>query len=263
MKKYAGMTLIELMLVLGIAGVITVLGIQQYSQYNRDNEVREIQSAVDKLFQGLAMYYQANCRASTDPPSAATLTISSLVTAGYLSNWDPIYTSIVDASGGSPNYGYSIQFNAITPSPNTTIRTPTSIYNNWLGSSGGSLTVSLPPATSTTVGSVYLWQSHVAVQLNSSIAPALYSMYKARLGATCSAASATATCSSTPAEGKFMIWESLPSSASPSTLSPSSFFMSTVKAFTNLYYNDDMYGTANPTIQESSQAAGNYYQCGG
>ncbi len=263
------------MLVLMLAAVVLMLSIRQFNSYKRDNEVRQIQASVDQLFQGLAMYYQANCRNPSDslgnpvlsgsygtldpshiPPPSSPYTLltvavgnNSLVDSGYLSQWKPLSNSLVDASYG--DNGFSVQFNNVSAA--TPSRTPDATFYAWVGGDSTNANTATRVTFSSSVGTIYIWQSHIAMKLASTLDPAVY---KGRLGATCSSSSATTPClSATP--GSFIIWESLPSTASRSSTSSLAPFMPTVKAFTNLYYTNDMYGAM------TGQASSNNYLCGG
>jgi type II secretory pathway pseudopilin PulG len=274
------MTLIETMLVLVIAGGIIAFGIKQSRMMARDNEVREIRASVDQLFQGMATYYQANCRDTRDangniisrtgsldpndttpPPVNGSMILpiatgtTSLVSRGYITKWSPIYSGIIDNAYG--DQGYSVQFDGAVI---TNGHIPTSLFYNWAGdsASGHPLRVTLPQ----NAGTYYLWLSHVAVKLSSTSDPV---MYKGRLGASCISSDPTSTCATASSAtclvagpSCYLIWQSLPSTSSPSTITPLAPSMGRVKAFTNLYNTDDLYGATN-----SNWTPNNNYLCGG
>lgn len=245
-SRQAGVTLIEVVLVLIIAIAITLMGLRIYSGFDQDNMVRKAQFNVDQLFQAAGLYYQANCRGilnpNNSPAAVIPLTISTNLQApGFLPNWSPQVNTVVDTTT------FSVQLEQYSGP-----RMPSGgmYYNNW---------VTTPPfetSFTTNVGYVNFWVVHVAVKLQSGLNP---SAYQARLFATCSANSPTTLCSTSPGAGSYMIWERLPAFASPSGSSNLIYTMPRVKAFTNLYNTDDMYGAYNPTWGAST----NNYLCGG
>lgn len=264
-KKQQGVTLIETVLGLVIIFALIALGIFQYQRYERDNEIREVLAQVDQLFQGLAQYYQANCRAySTDNPNpnalpttgtlSVTLSINtganSLVSNGYIAKWSPILNKLVDVTAGEK--GYSAQLTGRSSAN----RLPRSLFTNWVCTNPATPSTCTTVVTTfpTSIGTIYVWQSHIAMKLATDLDPTLY---QKRLGATCTSTDAVTSCASA-VPGQYMVWESLPSSASPSTNSVLSSSMARLKAFTNMYYTDDMYAASNSTWGSST----NNYLCG-
>lgn len=282
-----------MMLALLIAMAATALGINAYKRYQADNNVRQLNATVDQLFQGLSMYYQANCRdtnidstgniishtGSMDPrdtnnsptianpfPMSIKQGSSSLVNAGFIATvaWPPINNPLVDVAYGEN--GFSIQFDGMTSTPTSVSgRMPVATFNNWVGPSTPiqvGYSQDLTPAQSG-VGTIYVWQAHVVVKLVDSllsISPDIYTSYAGRLGASCSSNTPTLPCSSATTTGPYIIWERLPSMASNNTRSSLFVSMPNVRSFTNLYYTDDVYSASNPVNWGN---ANNNYLCGG
>jgi prepilin-type N-terminal cleavage/methylation domain-containing protein len=79
-KNWAsGVTLLEVMLVIAIAGSILAMGISQYQSMQRDSNVRQVQANVDTLFNAMAYWYKANCGRAAVGGN----------TSGYLSPYNP------------------------------------------------------------------------------------------------------------------------------------------------------------------------------
>jgi type II secretory pathway pseudopilin PulG len=275
-SKQTGVTLIEAVLVLLLVSAIIVLGIRQFQRYERDNQIREVQASVDQLFEALAMYYQTYCRQNPavvfpQPPTPAPVTVriasgvNALVTTGYLSKWSPLVNAIVDTSYGEK--GFTAQFLGFT---STDGRMPSSTFYNWTGNLSGTPStlsatqVAFPQSAMSVpqnVGVMYVWISHIAMKLTSTLDP---KAYQGRTGASCYSTNPLTPCATATACGGagsscYLIWESLPTKASRSSQSTLAPTMSRIKAFTNLYYTDDMYSASNPTWGASN----NLYLCGG
>jgi type II secretory pathway pseudopilin PulG len=63
-RQLKAFTLLELMLVLVLAAVITFIGISRYQLYRRDKDVIALQQNVYLLFQATNVYYHLTCKAS-------------------------------------------------------------------------------------------------------------------------------------------------------------------------------------------------------
>ena len=147
-KNVAGVTLLEIMLVLVIASGIIMLGLKQYNSMRVYGNAAQVQGNVDNLFQAAAFYYHANCQRQIDPVTmnqvnaAGTLDpdyidpvttlpappsnpypvpITTLLSAGYLPA-SPIANAMINDSSAN---SYIIQFNQETPAPDRILNTPT------------------------------------------------------------------------------------------------------------------------------------------
>lgn len=274
----------ELMLVLAIAATAIFFGFNQIQMMKNDRDAQLVQYNVDVLFQALGQYYRANCRdpintsgtpishtGSLDPSDSNNPTATNpypilnngtnlLLTNGYLTvqQWPPSINSLVDndsvGAGGTSN-GYIAQFNLVSPSPT---RTSSATYFNWATSGATSITM---PAS---VGNIYIWRAQVAMKLPAKLA-AQAQLYRGQLGADCVSSLNGATvlpCSSNPAPGGYLVWERLPSRASPGMMSNLWLTMSRIRQFTQMYTNDDMYGASNPTWATNATPPNNNYLCG-
>lgn len=262
-NKQVGMTLLEIMLVLAIGATIIALGLQQYQRYKMDADVERVKANVEMLFQGLANYYKANCRngnlnptdssnpLSKDPYPIVTSSANLLTTNNFLpaGRWPPIPNGLVDATSGA--YGYIAQFSWISTS-----RQPSGqIHTDWA-------TTTTTVAMSVNTGEVRVLQAQVAVKLPTSLV-ANANAYRAMLGADCVSSASGTTVTPCPTgslstTGSYLVWERMPSMASPDTASPYWLTMPRIKEFNSLYTNDEMYGASNSTFE-----ATNYYLCGG
>lgn len=63
-RQLKAFTLLELMLVLVLAAIITFMGISRYQLYRRDKDIAAIQQNIYLLFQATDVYYHITCNAS-------------------------------------------------------------------------------------------------------------------------------------------------------------------------------------------------------
>src|SRR5262245_26726988 len=132
MKRYAGVTLLEVLLVLAITGMAFVMGLRLYYSFKTDADIMQVKSNVDAIFLAMAKYYRANCYGTTrvnaavipmivtitpgtlNPASSPTNPMpiniqTDLINAGYLRS-TLVRTPIVNFAGSGMN-GYVAQFN--------------------------------------------------------------------------------------------------------------------------------------------------------
>ena len=69
-KRYKGVTLFEVLLVLAIAASIIIMSIKQYQSYRFDADIQAVRYNVDTIFEAMAQYYKVNCYGSIDPAHA-------------------------------------------------------------------------------------------------------------------------------------------------------------------------------------------------
>lgn len=133
-KQYAGVSLVELILVLAIGAAILILSLRQYQVFRQDADADQLVANVNTLMQAMGQYYKANCYGTYNPNANPPLTpgtlnplntndplpgpfpiniTTDLVDNGYLSPEMPI-SSLVDTTGAEGNNfnGYVAQFNA-------------------------------------------------------------------------------------------------------------------------------------------------------
>lgn len=256
--KQIGVTLLEVMLVLAIGASLLVFAISQYKQFKDQQDVRQLQLNLDKLFSALSHYYQAYCgkdllldpTRSSPVSSPYAVSAASLVTDGFLpENWNAIAVPFVDS--------YVLQLNLKTA-------TKQNVYACW---NFGSLSCNLPSATATTTppvlpgsASVYIWTIQVGVVLNSDADP---TAYKNLLGANClstSSGSIVTPCT-TSSTGTVLVFERIPSA----TISSSNLWMlmPQLKQFNMQYTHDQMYELSNGTNAITGTAGAQPYLCGG
>lgn len=180
-KKQAGVSLLEIMLVLAIGGSLLVLGFRQYQVYKMDSDLRRVLYNVDELAVAASLYYYANCGDQRDPSSGImpgrlsprhapppnvnfSLNINSdLVSLGYLKANAILQNPLVNNT--APGGGYSVQLNQMS-----SIRTVT--------------TCSTPGCTPQPVqiGTAIDWKIQIGVTFNNAT---VASMAQAYLQASC------------------------------------------------------------------------------
>lgn len=89
-NSQAGISLLEILLVLTVAALIFILGIRQYSQYVWSRDVVQIQQSVTQLLQAVNVYYYANCANADFHPPYANIDYELLKKAGGLENFTRI-----------------------------------------------------------------------------------------------------------------------------------------------------------------------------
>jgi len=231
MKKYIGVTLIEVLLVLAIGAAFIVFGINQYGIYRQDLEVQRLQYNIDTLFQAMALYYKANCYGITtstgivqpgtlnpasDPPNPFPIDINvDLRTRGYFTSTFLPNTLVADN-------GYIVQFNRYTQ--------PRRICTAGTNATGPDD----PACTSTAViGTIVMWTAQVAILLQDTTNLETYTKL---LNADCvsgSASDKTVFACDKHVLGNYLVWERMPS-----------FAASTIKSD---------YWLTNPTLEQFKQ----------
>ncbi|MEO8400599.1 MAG: type II secretion system protein [Gammaproteobacteria bacterium] len=279
-RKQNGATLIELILVFAIAASIVVFGINQYLTFRFQLSERQIASNVDQLFQGMAHYYQANCRQHLDAAgNAATgqgaldptvsdasgtkliypLSISAdlLAPEFLVKSWQPL-NLLVD--NGATDQGYFAQFNRTQSGgqdPVMSVFACSGIGNppscSTAGSSGvasGGLpldpTQTAPPNPSPNPAlqtKVVVWRLQVAVKLLPTLTTTQWTQIKNDLNALCESSlsgSEVFSCDSSPSAGGYIVFERAASFISPNITSPLWLSGAYTKEFNQQYTNDGM-----------------------
>ena len=105
----AGISLLEILLVLTVAALIFVLGFRQYSQFLWSRDVAQIQQSVTQLLQAVNVYYYANCASTDFHPPYLNIDYALLKKAGGLENFtqlknpwgNPFVVSLVSSQENS------------------------------------------------------------------------------------------------------------------------------------------------------------------
>lgn len=264
----AGVTLFEILLVLAIATIFFILGMNLYYSLKLEQDANRVRANVDILFQGLKGYYQANCRGSTavldpskNPSNPYPIDIPSKLVR-FLAEW-PLGASQFNVFP-EPNYGYIVQFNKVESNR----------YIYACNKVDGKLECSKPEAiwaaqqaNTSRRKTLIIWVSQVAQQMPDNDTAV---RYQALLGANCVSnlksdenGEYVEPCTPPPAAGgDYLVWERLPGAMTDntSTLWPS---MSIVKQFTQQYTNDDNYAFNVDDMDYNTATGYENYLCGG
>ncbi len=262
-KKINGVSLLEAMLALAIATTIVLFGLKQYAQYKRDRDAFALKYSVDTLFQAMRSYYYANCAnsppgatnnptlvPSSNPSNPFPITIKTEL-KGYIEPGWRAANPLIDSSFGDA--GYALQFNnkAITHMRNENF----CYYFPSMGKTPNCDKLTNPNAI------IYLWIAQVVVQVRDT---QMTLALKGLTGADCALASyspgSIVDCSAGAVSGTpgYLVWQRLPSFASPEMSSGLGGAMPTVKGFNLQYTNDSLAESVSVTY-----AGSQYYLCGG
>lgn len=258
-KEILGVSLLELLLVLVVAGLILIAGYRQYLIYRYDADVQQLKQNVDILMASMTLYYRANCgeTGALSPTVALTDPMkidinNDLIQNGYLSaNAFPV-SPLVNRKGGDLG-GYRVQFNKLTM--------PRSVCTSATGTDSAGPLTTQGCASSTVIGTILIWKPQVAVSLANT---ALAQTQLQQLGGDCLSSPSSNTtvypCSANQ-PGTFVVWERLPSNASTQMNTPFHQLMPTAQQF------QQMYTTYPITYLTQSSGVGpyetQYFLCGG
>ncbi len=276
-KLPKGMTLLEIMLVTTIGAALLVGSFKMYQSMEIENNLEQVQYNVDVLFQSLAGYYHANCYGQGDitstgaPTSPGTLNpkvspapvspkpidiIGDLVNPGYLAKWPLVNVPLLDNTNVAETY--VVQFNEAPPITPIQVNACVILDPSKPCVSQLSTVAALNnlPSAAPNISQTIVWKAQVAVKLADPDAAAAFA---GRLSADCTSdlsGSTVSPCSAgTP--GPYLVWERLPSFASPETRSSFWISMPLLKQFNLQYTHDQMY-----ELQNSNAGTQNYL-CGG
>jgi hypothetical protein len=278
-QSQSGVTLLEAILVLGIASVILLMGMRQAEIFNTNKDLQTMQFNVDELFNAAASYYKAQCGmggpttvngayqsgftqgllVGTSTPQSVTLSQLS----SYLpSNWS-MYNPLIS--------GYIVQFNLVsisTPSANCTTSSTNTNAGDCGTTSSAVTTAPLqnPITNNSSTLQTLIWEIQVSVILSSGHTGNAKA-YAAVANATCVSTEsngAVQMCNTNPANGGILTWERLPSFASPNGASDYWSFMPMLKQFNLMYTHDQMFELTAHTYLDNgvSGTAQGYYTCG-
>lgn len=279
-----GATLLEVMLVMGMAGIIFILGLKMIQSYQNTAQLEQLRYNVDQLFQAASNYYKANCAAGDfapnphdvlspySPPGATGIVyppattsnfpvsiVSKLINDGYLTNWAPS-NAIVDNTGGES--GYVVQLNPMIlngVAANTCV-----VIKN------GTRCVKTTPTSTipVTQGVIVTWAVQVAVKVSQT---SKIGAYKALLNADCISGETSGlspvtvdVCPSANPKHNYLVWKRSPSSAELKDVSVLNPSLSLLRQFNLQYTHDENYelNSGYSTTTTPAQAPV-YYLCGG
>lgn len=261
MKRYAGVTLLEVMLVLIIGASMIYFSLMQYQSYRHDADAVQVQANVNAVFQAMSGYYRQNC--DRDPSSnvsghtgygtlnplrtgfTSPLVMnvqSDLRDTGFLTTKFPL-NPLVNNSGGSD--GYLAQFNLGTPTQRQICDT-------------GPAACSSP----INIGQITTWIAQVAVQINNPANdPNRALAYLKLLGGDClstaSAGQVTPCVAGSVGTGNYVVWSRLPSNSNTGAQSDYWILMPTVNQFKQMYTTYPILNLTN-----GSATSNQYYLCG-
>lgn len=234
--KQSGVTLLELLLVMLVAGSILVMGYRLYDTFQSDADVEIVKSNVDVIFQGMQSYYRKNCYGTTrsdqtvdpgtlnpayvpaSPPQLPIDIQTDLINTGYIST-NIVKTSIVNPVGAGFD-GYIAQFNKLT-------------YDRQVCTDGP--TGAGPTDCTVNVGKVTSWQAQVSVRLDKLTTAA---QYLALLTGDCRSTLSGSTvlpCEVSGNTGGYIVFQRSVSSAVPKEGSTYWGTMPTVLQFKQMY----------------------------
>jgi Tfp pilus assembly protein PilE len=243
-RNLVGVTLLESMLALAIVASIVLFGIKNYQQYKLQQEVQQIEYNVDMIFQAMKNFYYVNCPQTklldpaNSPANPYPVDIqNTLGNGGYLSltQWKPAVPLLVSSFGYS---GYSAQLVQVTAGRGET-------GCAYFAAVPGSFSCSAYP--NSVSNNVILWFAQVIVQFSN---PANTLLYKGLVGADCAISSLplTGDCGAvnvTTGKPAYLVWQRLPSFASPEMSSDLWMMMPYAKEFNLQYTVDPLSGAQN------------------
>lgn len=269
MKRYSGVTLLEVMLVLIIGASMIYFSLMQYQSYRHDADAAQVQANVNAIFQAMSGYYRQNCdqNPSTYTAPAGTQVghtnygeLNPLRTGfttplginiqtdlrdnGFLTTNFPLYNPLVNNSAGTN--GYLAQFNLGTPSTQRQI-------------------CGTGPAACTTpmdIGAITTWIAQVAVQIynptnNANVALAYLKILGGDCLSTASGNLVTPCVAGSLGTGNFVVWSRLPSNANIGAKSDFWTIMPTVNQFKQMYTTYPILNLTN-----GSSTSNQNYLCG-
>ena len=291
-KSQSGVTLLEAMLALGIGSIMIILSLRMYEQFQLDASLNRLQYNVDSLFQAMSLYYKANCFATYDSdgnlstfgtlnprnPTPPNLTKPYVVTLAdlqgvntYLRDWHPD-NPLVNPGAGT-DQGYFMQFDPIMITAGAT-DAPTTV-NACTDMATTPCTITATPVNPIAANQQpghymppnqvrgLIWKLQVSVLL---LDPTKANTYMNVLGANCNSdvvAGVVEPCEKPPAANNgYLVWERLPSVASPNSATVNGTWMHNLTQFNLQYTHDQMYELI-PGSTDQSLNTLRYYLCGG
>ncbi len=269
MKRYQGVTLIEMLLVLVIAAGIMYFGVKQYHLYRLQSDITQVQVNVNSLFNAMSKFYRAQCYGSVDPnnPSASPLAgtgvlrttttspyaidiTKDLFNNGYLNIQMPLSPLISPTVGTD---GFVAQFNRYTQ-----VVRKCQDQGSWGPYTSMGCSTNTPPQ----IGTLVLWKAQVAILLQD---PITAQQFKQMMSADCISTMQNGIVTPCPGSvsgsGVFLVWERIPSASTMSieATSPTQASIPAVQNFTNMY----RVSGASSMINISHTPETTFFYCGG
>lgn len=269
--KIKGVTLPEFLLVLAIGMAVIVMGLRQYQARQKENNYRILRNNVENLFVAMKNYYYVNCPENgtlypkQQPSMLVPVPVTKTDLTAYFSRTWPLFSSVVyhgeqteekeenaaADSGYKSEASYLAQFNPID------YTNKNAYVCNYFGTDPVACSQPEPIPSS----KVLLWQAQVAVLMAN---PAETVAYLGVSGADCAVNEVPTDigvdCSTgiTEGEAAYLVWQRLPSFASPELKTVHWLSNPRVKMLNLQYTHDPMYENYNP-----SDTSYQYYVCGG
>ncbi len=280
--KTRGATLLELLLLLGIGGLMFVLGLRMYQSYQASFQIQQLRANVDQLFNAASNYYRANCAngdfapnppdvLSPYPAPASGLVYpyttfypvpinNALIAKGFLTDWFPA-NSYVDPSGGES--GYIVQL-----IPRMVASSGSMYVNACVVIRPGTRCVKVNSAIMRTAqATVFSWVIQVSVKIKKTSA---INAIAAVAGAECVSGLSSLgnntvdLCPSSNANRDYVVWTRTPSYGAIIKPGVLNMPMQGLRDFTYQYTHDKNYemndGYSTTTIPPQAPV---YYLCGG
>lgn len=268
-RRHAGATLLEVMLVIAIGASILYLSILQYQSYRYNADATQVQANVNAIFQSMSAYYRQNCDRNPSTyiaPSGNQVartnygTLNPLSSGyssplhidiqtnlrdnGFLTTNFPLNNPLVNKSGIGSN-GYVAQFNLGSPTQRQICGTGPAAC-----------------ATPMDIGAITTWIAQVAVQIyNPTNNPKIAKTYLNLLGGDClSTASGNQVepcVDGSMGSGNYVVWARLPSNSNTAAQSNYWTMMPTVSQFKQMYTTYPILNLTN-----GSAASNQNYLCG-
>lgn len=274
-NKQTGVSLVEVLLVLAIGAAILFASIKQYQIFRSGADVEQVKYNVDTIFHAMSQFYSVNCNGTTAvrngtytftpgmlnptyspaPANPFPVNITTLLQQnGYLTQVIPI-NPIVNSSGPATNSynGYVAQFNQ------SQVVQTRSVCVTGVNATG--ITAATGCTQAKQVGTAIIWKAQVAVLIKNTAAA---QQYLNLLSGDClsSLNGTTVRPCSANQPGNYVVWERLPSFATPNAQSDSWETYPALNQFNQLY-------STYPTVYLSGMQGKipnnqtQYFLCGG
>lgn len=229
MKQY-GLTMLEVLLVLAIAGVLLVAGFRQFQSFRADADVTQVRANVDAYLQAAALYYTANCTNPWDPIAKNYITNASTGTL------DPTHTPAPPDSGDSYKDEEGTAMKDILEQNYIGHELPASPiaedYVVQFNRSDADREITISSGANKKIGTTVIWRIQVAVKLKN---PSKANIYLLLLRGDCLTNNANDTCPNTG--NQYVVFERLPSFPTLTGEAMSNYWMTMplLKQFNQLY----------------------------
>jgi len=256
-RRNRGITVFEVLLVLVIGASLLLITIRQFQSYRVDADVQQLKYNVDTIFQAMARYYKVNCYGRVDPDNAGTAyNPPGQIEPGTLNPNHPdvtnpfpvnIQTDLIDKRFLISNLPTGLPLNPLVDYSDGNLGGYVAQFNESIldryvcETTNGNVSVNTPYDTNCTskkqMGTIVIWRAQVAVKLND---PDTTDQYLRLLNGDClsdydAGTQTVAPCQGFPGSGSYVVWERLPSFASPDLQTDYWLQNPTVQQFTQMY----------------------------